>query len=56
MSKCPAYHTATLEYPPHERNVYHDHDDCPDGRRIKLIHRRAGTAGRPRCDVCISKG
>lgn len=45
MSKVQPYHTVELEYPPKERNVYHDHDDCPDGRRIKTEHRRAGTAG-----------
>lgn len=56
MTKTAAYHTTSTEYPPKERNVYHDHDDCPDGRRIKPAHRQAGTDGRPRCDACIRKG
>lgn len=56
MPKDPPYHTTSPEYPPKERNVYHDHNDCPDGRRIKVEHRRSGTAGRPRCDACIAKG
>ena len=56
MSKVYLYHTTSLEYPPRVRNVYHDHDDCPDGRRIKPEHKVSGTAGRPRCDECIKKG
>lgn len=56
MPKDPPYHTTSLEYPPKERNVYHDYNDCPDGRRIKPEHRRSGDAGRPRCDACIAKG
>jgi len=56
MSKVAAYHTDSPEYPPRERNVYHDHDDCPDGRRIKSWHRKPGNAGRPRCDACIRLG
>lgn len=56
MAKCPPYHTNSPEYPPKERNVYHDDDDCPDGRRIKPEHRRSGTDNRPRCDACIRLG
>lgn len=56
MSRVDPYHTTSIEYPPQERNVYHNHDDCPDGKRIRDWHRVAGTAGRPRCDECIKKG
>jgi len=56
MTKVAAYHTDSTEYPPEHRNVYHDHDDCPDGRRIKKEHRKSGTANRPRCDACIDLG
>lgn len=56
MAKVPSYHTTSIEYPPKERNVYHDHDDCPDGKRIELRHRVSGQAERPRCDACIKKG
>ena len=46
------YHTSQPEVP----NVYHDHDNCPDGMRIKPEHKRAGTDNRRRCDECIKKG
>lgn len=55
MAKVNPYHTIRPENLP-ERNVYHDHADCPDGRRIKPEHWRSGTAGRPRCDACKAKG
>jgi len=56
MAKVSPYHTDSPEYPPSHRNVYHDHDDCPAGKEIKPQHRKAGTAGRPRCDDCIRLG
>ena len=52
MARVAAYHTTTPEQEFGQRNVYHDHDDCPDGRRILPANRRAGTAGRPPCDAC----
>jgi hypothetical protein len=54
--KVDPYHTNSEEYPPAHRNVYHDHDDCPDGKRIKSWHRESGKGGRPRCDECIKLG
>jgi hypothetical protein len=39
MAKVLPYHTVEPELPP-ERNVYHDHDDCPTGRRIERRHWR----------------
>lgn len=56
MAKVAAYHTTSPEYPPSHRNVYHDHDDCHDGKAIKPKDRVSGTAGRPRCKVCIDLG
>ena len=56
MAKVPPYHTNSTEYPPSHREVYHDHDDCPDGRRIKPQHRLAGTGSKPRCKECIQLG
>jgi hypothetical protein len=56
MGKVLAYHTNSPEYPPTHRNVYHDRDDCPDGRHIKLEHRVPGTGNRPRCDECTKLG
>jgi hypothetical protein len=53
MAKVRPFHTNSPEEPPEHRNVYHDHDDCPDGKRILHRHRVDGTAGRPRCKECI---
>jgi hypothetical protein len=54
--KVAPYHTNSLEYPPEHRSVHHDHDDCPDGKRIKPQHRLSGTGGKPRCKECIRLG
>lgn len=51
MAKCDPYHTKTEEEPG-QRDVYHDHDNCPDGARIKPKNKEPGTNGRPRCDEC----
>jgi hypothetical protein len=57
MAKVAPYHTVNPEKQnPRHRDVYHDHDDCRDGRRILAADKRAGTAGRPRCDECIRLG
>jgi len=56
MAKVTPYHTNSQEYPPKHRNVYHDHDDCPDGKRIQTKHRENGTGGKARCDECIKLG
>jgi hypothetical protein len=56
MAKVAPDHTTSTEYPPTHRNVYHDHDDCPDGRRILPHDRVSGTGGKPRCDACIRLG
>jgi hypothetical protein len=46
MAKVPAYHTDFGEHPAEYRDVYHDHDDCPDGRLILPHHRSSGTGGK----------
>jgi hypothetical protein len=56
MSKVPAYHTNKNLYPAQHREVYHDHDDCSDGKRIKQEHKEQGTGGKKRCKVCINLG
>lgn len=56
MAKVAAYHTNSKEYPPEHREVYHDHDDCKDGKRIQEKHREYGTGDKPRCKVCIDLG
>ncbi len=52
MPKIPPFHTTSLEYTPHHRNVHHDNALCKDGERIALKHRRPGAEGRPLCDEC----
>lgn len=56
MGKVAPYNTNSPEYPPEHRNVYHDHDDCADGKRIKHEHRESGTGGKLRCKECIKLG
>jgi hypothetical protein len=56
MGRVSPYHTNSTEYPPKHREVYHDHDDCQDGKRIKREHRENGTGNKKRCDVCIRLG
>ena len=54
MDKVSPYHTNSMEY--EHRNVYHDHDDCKDGKQIKPQHRLMGSGGKPRCKECIRLG
>jgi len=56
MAKVSAYHTNSQEYPPTHREVYHNHDDCPDGKRIQSKHRENGTGGKPLCKECSKLG
>jgi hypothetical protein len=56
MTSVGAYHTNSPEYPPQHREVYHDHDDCPDGKRIKREHKEHGTGSKKRCKECIKLG
>jgi len=39
-----------------QRYVHHDHDDCPDGKRILPKNKQSGTGNFPRCDACINLG
>jgi hypothetical protein len=56
MARVPAYHTNSTEYPPEHRNVYHNYDDCKDGKRILPKHREIGNGGKPLCKECIRLG
>jgi hypothetical protein len=56
MAKVSEYHTNSPEYPPKHREVYHNHDDCPDGKRIQTKHRENGTGGKPLCKECSKLG
>jgi hypothetical protein len=46
------YHTDSPEYPPQHREVFHDKENCPDGKRIKAEHRKPGTGGKQHCLEC----
>jgi hypothetical protein len=50
----PDYHTATPESdPPTRVNVWHDNDNCPEGKRITQGNRRAGRGNASRrCELC----
>jgi len=50
------YHTNSREEPPEHREVHHDHENCPDGKRIKPEHREPGTGGKPLCKACQRLG
>jgi hypothetical protein len=52
MAKIDPFHTNSPEYPPEHRNVYHDDDKCPDGKRIMQKHRISGKGGRLLCKEC----
>jgi hypothetical protein len=56
MAKVPAYHTNSIEEPPLHRSVFHDHDDCPYGKKIMPKHRENETGGKPRSKECIWLG
>jgi len=44
-----SYHTVEL----HKPHVYHDREDCPDGKDIKKGNRREGPGtGRTLCKEC----
>jgi hypothetical protein len=55
--KVQLYHTVTPEAgQPGHRDVYHDHNNCSDGLRIKPENRVSGTGGRNKCDECKTLG
>ena len=52
MSTVSPFHTNSPEYPPSHREVYHDKDTCPDGKRIKREHKEYGTGNKKHCKEC----
>jgi hypothetical protein len=48
VRKCSPYHSTDLTDP----RVYHDHPDCPNGRRIGAGSWVSGTGNLPRCGSC----
>ena len=49
LAKVPAYYSISSE----DRDVHHDHADCPVGARIMGRNRRPGTGLRQRCKECL---
>lgn len=45
-----AFHSSN----PADPDLYHDHDDCPDGSGIASWNRVAGAFGYHRCPTCRS--
>jgi hypothetical protein len=35
-----------------DREVYHDHGNCTEGKTIAVYNRTPGTGGRLRCEEC----
>jgi hypothetical protein len=54
MGKVRAFHTDSPEYPPENREVHHDDDQCYEGKKIMLQHRKDGDGGKPLCKVCAA--
>jgi hypothetical protein len=52
MATVDPFHTTSREYPRAEREVYHDKDTCPDGKRIKREHREDGDGDKKHCLEC----
>ena len=52
MAKVTPYHTDFEEHSAESRNVYHDHDNCPDGGLILPHHRKSGNGDKPLCKKC----
>lgn len=46
------YHTDSTEYPPSHREVYHNNENCSEGKKIELKHRVDGDGGKDLCKVC----
>jgi len=53
--KVSPYHTITEEEP-HQADVYHNHDDCREGKKIKIQNKRQGTNNKRLCDICQKLG
>ena len=52
IMKVNPFYTTTPEHGARHRDVYHDNNQCADGKRIRPEHRVSGTGGRPKCDEC----
>lgn len=52
MAKVYPYHSSN----PSDPDVYHDHDNCPNGQQIPPHNKRPGEGGYRRCKRCIDMG
>jgi hypothetical protein len=52
MARVDPYHTKNLEEGEGHRNVYHNDDECPAGKRIKPENLESGRDDRPLCEDC----
>ncbi|MEO8078148.1 MAG: hypothetical protein ABI818_17600 [Acidobacteriota bacterium] len=52
MAKVASFHTNSLEYLPKHREVYHDKNTCPDGKKIRTKHRAVGYGDKKHCSAC----
>jgi hypothetical protein len=52
MATVKPFHTDSREYLPEHREVYHDKDTCPDGKKIKSEHHKDGTGDKKHCLEC----
>ena len=48
----PKYHTNSDEYGPKNREVYHNNNNCSEGKKINEEYREPGDVGRPLCEKC----
>lgn len=46
------FHTNNPEEGQGHRDVYHDNNQCSDGKRILPANKVSGTGNRPKCDEC----
>jgi hypothetical protein len=46
------FYTKNLKEGAGNRNVYHDNNQCSDGKRIKPENKESGTDNRLKCDEC----
>lgn len=60
MARVTPYWTITDESgePDHRGNVYHDRDDCYEGKKIEPANKQSGWnyGSRLHCEICIGLG
>jgi formylmethanofuran dehydrogenase subunit E len=54
MAHVPPFHTSDPRYSAQRRAVYHECEECHEGRAIKPEHRESGTGGKHLCRECTN--